>query len=72
MLSEVPGPGTEYDVAERLREAVARVGSTSAVSASIGVTVVAPGEDVHELLSRADAAMYRAKAAGGNAITAHA
>jgi GGDEF domain-containing protein len=59
-------------VAERLREAVARVGSTSAVSASIGVTVVGPDENVHDLLCRADAAMYRAKAHGGNAIAAHA
>ena len=34
-----------------------------AVRASIGVVVAAPGSDLDEVLDRADAAMYRAKAA---------
>jgi len=36
------------------------------VTASIGVAEVLPGEDVADLMHRADAAMYRAKAAGGD------
>lgn len=55
-------------LAERLRQAVALAGSRRGVTASIGVADVVPGEDVGELLHRADAAMYRAKAAGGDRI----
>ena len=56
--------------AERLRQAVAFVGQHCGVTASVGVTEVIPGDDVHDLLFRADAAMYRAKTAGGNRVTA--
>jgi diguanylate cyclase (GGDEF)-like protein len=55
-------------LAERLRQAVALAGSRRGVTASIGVADVVPGEDVADLLHRADAAMYRAKAAGGDRI----
>jgi diguanylate cyclase (GGDEF)-like protein len=56
-------------LAERLREAVALVGSASGVTASVGVAEVEPGDDVVDLMHRADAAMYRSKTAGGNRVT---
>ena len=57
-------------LAERLREAVARVGGSTGVTASVGVAEVQPGDDVQDLMHRADAAMYRSKSAGGNRVTA--
>jgi diguanylate cyclase (GGDEF)-like protein len=57
-------------LAERLRQAVAAVGAASDVTASIGVAEVEPGDDVEDLMHRADAAMYRSKSAGGNRVTA--
>jgi diguanylate cyclase (GGDEF)-like protein len=59
-------------LAERIREAVARVGGSTGVTASVGVAEVQPGDDVQDLLHRADAAMYRSKTAGGNRVTAPA
>jgi diguanylate cyclase (GGDEF)-like protein len=59
-------------LAERIREAVARVGGATGVTASVGVAEVQPGDDVQDLLHRADAAMYRSKTAGGNRVTAMA
>ena len=56
-------------LAERLRHAVATAGSSAGVTASVGVAEVEPGDDVEDLLHRADAAMYRAKSAGGNRVT---
>jgi diguanylate cyclase (GGDEF)-like protein len=56
-------------LAERLREAVALVGSASGVTASVGVAEVERGDDVVDLMHRADAAMYRSKTAGGNRVT---
>ena len=56
-------------LAERLRDAVARIGHPSGVTASVGVAEVQPGDDVEDLMHRADAAMYRSKNAGGNRIT---
>ena len=56
-------------LAERLRSAVAAVGSRSGVTASVGVAEVQPGDDVEDLMHRADAAMYRSKSAGGNRVT---
>jgi len=39
------------------------------LTASIGITIAAPGEeDVEGILARADAALYRAKADGRNCI----
>ena len=38
------------------------------VGASIGVAVALPGEQPDQLLRRADAAMYRAKALGRNRV----
>ncbi len=56
--------------AERLRHVVSVVGSRSGVTASVGVAEVEAGDDVEDLMYRADAAMYRSKSAGGNRITA--
>ncbi len=61
---------TVWQVAERLRDAVCRppveLGTdVLAVSASFGVAVATPEDTPAELLQRADAAMYRAKALGG-------
>jgi diguanylate cyclase (GGDEF)-like protein len=56
-------------LAERLRQAVAAVGAASGVTASVGVAEVQPGDDVEDLMHRADAAMYRSKSAGGNRVT---
>jgi diguanylate cyclase (GGDEF)-like protein len=56
-------------LAERLRDAVARIGRLSGVTASIGVAEVEPGDDVGDLMHRADAAMYRSKNAGGDRVT---
>ncbi len=46
-------------------------GAAVGVTASIGVATLVPGEDVHDLLHRADAAMYAAKTAGGDRVSAH-
>ena len=56
-------------LAERLRDAVARIGHACGVTASVGVAEVAPGDDVADLMHRADAAMYRSKKAGGDRVT---
>ncbi|MGY2128478.1 diguanylate cyclase domain-containing protein [Blastococcus sp. SYSU DS0617] len=66
VLAEVSESFSGEMLAERLRQAVALVGARGGVTASIGVAEVLPDEDVAELLHRADAAMYRAKAAGGD------
>jgi diguanylate cyclase (GGDEF)-like protein len=63
-------PEDSATLAARVRDAVARVGAGSGVTASVGVTVVRPGDEGHEVLGRADQAMYRAKGAGGNRVTA--
>jgi diguanylate cyclase (GGDEF)-like protein len=56
-------------LAERLRAAVAQVGGDRGVTASVGVAEVEPGDDVGDLMHRADAAMYRSKTAGGDRVT---
>ena len=56
-------------LAERLRDAVAEIGQRSGVTASIGVAEVQPGDDVEDLMHRADAAMYRSKKDGGDRVT---
>jgi diguanylate cyclase (GGDEF)-like protein len=58
------------ELAERLCQAVAVAGRDCGVTASVGVALVEPSDDVNLLLHRADAAMYRAKSAGGNRVTA--
>lgn len=44
-------------------------GNVLRATLSIGVTLAIPGEPISELTTRADAAMYRAKQAGGNTVT---
>jgi diguanylate cyclase (GGDEF)-like protein len=78
VFADVPADGAG-PIAERLREAVARTpvpiggGTTLPVSISGGLLTLAPGETppaLSELLSRADAALYAAKAEGRNRIVA--
>lgn len=61
-------------IADKLRRAVAEPIPTSAgflsITLSIGVTMVEPGEDSDEIISRADRAMYRAKQTGRNQVLA--
>ena len=69
VLADISVTFSAEELAERLRQAVAGVGSRSGVTASVGVAEVQPGDDVEDLMHRADAAMYRSKSAGGNRIT---
>ncbi len=66
VLADVSDSFSGEMLAERLRQAIALVGARGGVTASIGVADVVAGEDVADLMHRADAAMYRAKAAGGD------
>jgi diguanylate cyclase (GGDEF)-like protein len=59
--------------AERLRSTVAahpwsELAADLAVTCSIGLTMSRAGEGVAEMLARADAALYRAKSDGRNAV----
>nr|WP_246315495.1 GGDEF domain-containing protein [Kineococcus aurantiacus] len=64
-------PGVADDVAvalvDRLREPFLLAAGPATISASVGITASEPGDDADALLSRADAAMYVAKRAGGDA-----
>jgi diguanylate cyclase (GGDEF)-like protein len=68
VLAEVSADFPAGALADRLRAAVATAGAADAVTASVGVALVFPGDDADQLLHRADAAMYRAKAAGGDRV----
>lgn len=70
VLAEVSATVAADELAERLRTAVAAAGRDCGVTASVGVALVEPGDDVNLLLHRADGAMYRAKTSGGNRVTA--
>ena len=72
VLADVSAAFSGEQLAERLRGAVAHVGRSAGVTASLGVAEVEPGDDVEDLMHRADAAMYRSKTAGGNRITSQA
>lgn len=75
LLRDTPCDGA-LETAERLRAELARrrvAGSEGAVAAaaSFGVSTTWAGEcEAGELVARADAAMYRAKRGGGNAVRA--
>lgn len=63
------------EVLERVRQAIAELrlafdGREVAITVSVGVVAVQTGEPVETALARADAALYRAKAAGRNAVVA--
>jgi diguanylate cyclase (GGDEF)-like protein len=72
VLIETTGPGAK-EVAERLRQLV---GATTfpdlspdlKVTVSIGITVYQLNEDLSRTISRADEALYQAKAAGRNSV----
>ncbi|WP_155858711.1 GGDEF domain-containing protein [Candidatus Blastococcus massiliensis] len=68
VLADVTEDFSSEMLAERLRTAVARVGLAVGVTASIGVAEVRAGYGSADLLHRADDAMYRAKAAGGDRV----
>ena len=69
VLAEVSVTFSGEALAERLRAAVALVGADCGVTASVGVAEIELGDDVGDLMHRADAAMYRAKAAGGDRVS---
>jgi diguanylate cyclase (GGDEF)-like protein len=58
--------------AERVRRSIEDAGAwldpALSLSVSIGVATARPGDTVEQLLARADRAMYRVKAEGGNAV----
>lgn len=61
--------------AERIRAAVERsrcaaLPAGQAITVTIGVAVIAPGEDIPALLARVDEGLYRGKAAGRNRVVA--
>jgi len=57
-------------VAEKLRLAIAnhRIDDVGQITASFGVAQYAPGEAMTDLISRADRALYQAKASGRNRV----
>lgn len=61
-------------IAERMRTAVQQaelaLGGSARVTVSIGVTQFQRGEDLEQLLSRVDGALYQAKAGGRNLVAA--
>ncbi len=61
-------PAEDEALAGRLRAAVAGVGAPHGVTGSVGRSLVEREDDVAAVLHRADAAMYRAKAAGGDRV----
>lgn len=73
VLPDVSPEGT-LAAAERVVQAVARVASerwaTTPVTASVGLTMARPDDDVASLLRRADAEAYAAKRAGGHRVSA--
>jgi diguanylate cyclase (GGDEF)-like protein len=71
----LPGASLEKAMrtAERLREKVPEISPATLptpVTVSIGVTAIAPSDELATLIHRADAAMYEAKAAGRNRVIA--
>lgn len=70
MLVPARGPEVLAAHAEALRLALrrglARVATSHAVTASVGGTAIVVGETATDAMARADAALYRAKAAGGD------
>jgi diguanylate cyclase (GGDEF)-like protein len=74
LLTDITPDGA-HAVAERLRSAIAReaidlgAGSQLNVTLSIGIAMAGEREGIEALISRADAAMYRAKRSGRDRMT---
>ena len=68
VLADSPLAADDQALADRLRAAVAAAGAAHSVTGSVGRALVEPDDDVAGVLHRADAAMYRAKAAGGDRV----
>lgn len=73
LLVPVQDAAAAQRVAERLRAAVGRqpvqvAGQALRVTASIGITLLAPDEPLDAALARADAALYRAKTGGRDRV----
>lgn len=73
LLVPVQDAAAARSVAERLRAAVGRqpvqvAGQALRVTASIGLTLLAPGEPLDAALARADVALYRAKTGGRDRV----
>ena len=68
VLEELSGPAEAIAVAERVlaavREPLVLGGEYVRASLSIGISMAGPGSTAHDLLTEADTALYRAKAAG--------
>jgi diguanylate cyclase (GGDEF)-like protein len=68
LVEDVAGADDAMRLARRIVDSLARpyelAAGTAEISAAVGVTLAAPGEDPTTLLRRADDAMYEAKAAG--------
>jgi diguanylate cyclase (GGDEF)-like protein len=65
------GEARALNVAERLRAGIQALGvplDQGTLTASIGVAILKPGEGIKGVLTRADAAMYQAKAQGRNCV----
>jgi diguanylate cyclase (GGDEF)-like protein len=70
LLDGLEEPDTAWQITERLRDTLCEEAPgveerAPVVTASFGLAVAAPDDSPEELLRRADAAMYRAKALGG-------
>lgn len=57
-------------ICRRVAEPMDHLGQTIQATLSIGATLARPGESVSDMTTRADAAMYMAKQAGRNTVTA--
>jgi diguanylate cyclase (GGDEF)-like protein/PAS domain S-box-containing protein len=75
LLTSIRVEADAVAVAENIRHAIAAPITTDHgeldVTASIGLTVARSGEDPHEALHRADAALYRAKRSGRDRTVVH-
>ncbi|MDP5184163.1 GGDEF domain-containing protein [Blastococcus sp. BMG 814] len=68
VLADVTAGYSAALLADRLRSAVAVSGARFGVTASVGLAEVETGDDVEDLMHRADVAMYRAKSTGGDRV----
>jgi diguanylate cyclase (GGDEF)-like protein len=74
LLTGVHSLGEATGIAEKIRQAAAKpidlLTGVVSTTLSIGVTLSRPGERTDDLIARADAAMYEAKATGRNQVVA--